>query len=55
MTSISGVSWKEVREGKSTGEYGDLEVPFIGRAQFVRNKKATGRQGDLEALGEEQE
>jgi hypothetical protein len=56
MTSISGVSWEEVNAGKSTGEYGDLTVSFIGRAQFIRNKKATGRKrdlADLEALGEE--
>jgi hypothetical protein len=56
MTSITGVSWEEVSEGKSTGVYGDLEVSFIGRLQFVRNKKATGRKrdlADLEALGEE--
>jgi hypothetical protein len=56
MTSISGVSWEEVSEGRSTGGYGDIAVPFIGRVQFVRNKKATGRKrdlADLEALGEE--
>ena len=56
MTSITGVSWEEVRDTKSSGRYGELDVPFIGRPQFVRNKKATGRKKDLadiEALGEE--
>jgi len=27
--------------------FGDLEVDFIGRASFLRNKRATGRHKDL--------
>jgi len=27
--------------------FGDIEVPFIGKADFVRNKRATGRAKDL--------
>jgi hypothetical protein len=54
ITSITGVSWQEARRGRQKGRFGDLEVYYIGKQQFVTNKKATGRQkdlADLEALG----
>jgi len=56
ITSISGVSWEEVYNNRQHGHYGDVEVCYIGREQFVKNKKATGRMkdlADLEMLGEE--
>ncbi len=55
LTAISGVSWSEVYDNRIMGRYGTLEVPFIGRAQFIINKRASGRLKDLadiEALGE---
>jgi hypothetical protein len=55
LTSITGVSWEEAESGKAGGDYGDVPVFFLGRAQYVRNKRATGRLkdlADLEALGE---
>lgn len=55
ITSISGVTWEEAEKGKVLGHYGDVPVPFLGRAQFVANKRASGRKkdlADLEALGE---
>jgi hypothetical protein len=55
ITSISGVTWEEAEKGKVLGQYGDISVPFLGRAQFIANKRTTGRKkdlADLEALGE---
>jgi hypothetical protein len=54
ITSITGVSWQEARRGRQKGRFGDLEVYYIGKQQFVTNKKAIGRKkdlADLEALG----
>lgn len=56
ITSISGLSWEEVYNNRQYGHYGDVEVCYIGRDQFIKNKKATGRMkdlADLEMLGEE--
>ena len=56
MTSLSGVTWKEVFSNKSPGMYGDVPVHYIGRDQFIQNKRKAGRKkdlADLEALGEE--
>jgi hypothetical protein len=55
ITSITGVSWEEADAGKSIHAIGDLEIFFLGRKEFIRNKKETGRKkdlADLEALGE---
>lgn len=53
-TSITGVTWEEAFAGRVRGEYGTVEVYFIGREEFIKNKKAIGRKkdlADLEALG----
>lgn len=55
LTAISGVAFDEAWSGHVTHEAGGLPVPFLGRAELVRNKRASGRtkdQADLEALGE---
>jgi hypothetical protein len=55
LTSISGVAFDEAWDGRVTHEVAGLVVPFLGRAQLVRNKRASGRAkdlADLEALGE---
>ena len=55
ITSITGVSWDEAFSGRAEGKYGDVQVYFIGREQFIANKKALSRkkdEADLEALGE---
>ncbi|UCH00050.1 MAG: hypothetical protein JSU78_06385 [Deltaproteobacteria bacterium] len=54
MTSLTGVSWEEAFLGRKAGKYGDIQVHYIGRDQFVANKRAMGRKrnlADLEALG----
>jgi hypothetical protein len=55
LTSISGVGFDEAWPGHVPHEVDGLAVPFLGRAELVRNKRASGRakdQADLEALGE---
>ena len=55
VTSISGISWGEAADGRTTGTYGDLEVSYLGKIQFILNKRATGRKkdlADLESIGE---
>jgi hypothetical protein len=54
MSDISGVTWDEAWAGRQMAPCGSRELPFIGRAEFIRNKRATGRLKDLadiEALG----
>lgn len=56
MTSLSGVSWEDAYKGRVKGNYGDIQIFYIGRDQLIVNKKTTARKkdlADLEALGEE--
>ena len=56
LPSLTGVSWEEADAGKARGLYGGVEVCYLGRAEYVKNKRACGRKkdlADLEALGEE--
>ena len=47
LTGMSGVSWQEAWESRSTVDFDGLTVPLIGREELIRNKKATGRPQDL--------
>ena len=47
MTSVSGLAFEDAWPGRVLHRLGDLEVPFLGRADLVRNKRATGRSKDL--------
>ena len=56
MTSITAVDWQQAESGKVEGKYGDTQVYFIGKDDFVSNKRALGRKrdlADLEALEQE--
>jgi hypothetical protein len=56
LTSVSGVTFDEAWPDRVEGHFGDVPVPFLGRAALIRNKRASGRRkdlGDLESLGEE--
>jgi hypothetical protein len=56
ITTITGVSWSEADGHKVVGDYGGVQVYYLGREQYLKNKKATGRPkdlADLAALGEE--
>lgn len=54
MSAISGVTWDEAWAGRVEARCGSRALPFIGRAEFIRNKRAAGRLKDLadiEAIG----
>ena len=56
LTSLSGVTWEEVFQGRVAGHYGDVPIGFIGKREYIKNKRATGRTkdaADIEALGAE--
>ena len=55
LTGVSGVAFAEAWARHVTAPFEDVTVPFLSRADLVRNKRATGRMrdlADLEALGE---
>ncbi|HQH27710.1 MAG TPA: hypothetical protein PLP17_09970 [Oligoflexia bacterium] len=47
LTSISGVSIDEAFASKIEAELLELELPFLGRDELIRNKRATQRERDL--------
>ena len=47
ITSVTGLGFEDAWVGRITHPVNDLEVPFIGRAELLRNKRATGRPKDL--------
>jgi hypothetical protein len=55
LTQLSGVTFDEAWPDRHRAPFDSVEVDFIGRAAFIKNKRATGRArdlGDVEALGE---
>ncbi len=46
LTAIDGVTWEEVAAGRVVKELDGMAVPFLGRAELLRNKAATGRAKD---------
>ena len=56
VTSLTGISWESAFKNRVQGKYGDVQVHYIGREEFILNKRSIGRKKDLadiEALGEE--
>lgn len=47
MTGISGVSFAEAWKDRLQSRMLGIDVPFIGRDAFIRNKRASGRKKDL--------
>jgi hypothetical protein len=47
LTELSGVTFAEAWPARVIGAFGEIEVGFIGREAFIRNKRATGRPKDL--------
>jgi hypothetical protein len=47
LTELTGITFAEAWPGRVRRSFGDIEVDFIGRASFLRNKRATGRAKDL--------
>jgi hypothetical protein len=47
LTDLTGLTFGEAWNDRVRRPFGDVEVNFIGRASFIRNKRATGRPKDL--------
>jgi len=47
LTDLTGLTFADAWRDRVTGPFGELEVDFIGRDAFIRNKRATGRKKDL--------
>ena len=47
ITSVTGLGFEDAWVRRVTHRVNDLHVPFIGRAELLRNKRATGRPKDL--------
>jgi hypothetical protein len=53
LTDLTGLTFADVWPERLRRPFGDVEVDFIGREAFIRNKRATGRPkdlGDIEGL-----
>jgi hypothetical protein len=53
LTELTGLTFDEAWPDRMRRPFGEVEVDFIGRDAFVRNKRATGRAkdlGDIEGL-----
>ncbi len=47
LTTLTGLSFVEAWPDRMRRPFGDIDVDFIGRASFIRNKRATARPKDL--------
>jgi hypothetical protein len=47
LTDLTGLTFDEAWSDRLRHAFGDVEVDFIGRSSFIRNKRATGRPKDL--------
>jgi len=47
LTELTGLTFAEAWPERVSRAFGDLQVDFIGRDAFIRNKRATGRTKDL--------
>ncbi len=53
LTQLTGLTFAEAWPTRLRSSFGDLQVDYIGRDAFIRNKRATGRAkdlGDVESL-----
>ena len=53
LTELTGITFAEAWPDRLRRPFGDVDVDFIGRDAFIRNKRATGRAkdlGDIEGL-----
>jgi hypothetical protein len=47
LTDLTGITFSEAWLDRVHRPFGEVEVDFIGRVSFLRNKRATGRPKDL--------
>lgn len=53
LTELTGLTFDEAWPDRMRRPFGEIEVDFIGREAFLRNKRATGRAkdiGDIEGM-----
>ncbi len=50
LTSVTGVSWKQISANRVAGKYGNVTVYFIGKDELITNKRSIGRHKDLADL-----
>jgi hypothetical protein len=43
LTELTGLTFAEAWPDRIRRPFGEIEVDFIGRASFIRNKRSTGR------------
>ena len=46
LTQLSGLAFEDAWPSRVRAPFGSIEVDFIGRAAFIKNKLATGRDKD---------
>ena len=46
LTSITAVEFADAWNGRVEGKIGELNLPFLGRVELLRNKRSTGRPKD---------
>ena len=47
LTELTGLTFADAWPDRQRSAFGDIQVDYIGRAAFIRNKRATGRLKDL--------
>ena len=47
LTELTGLRFDDAWQNRVRGRFGDIDVDFIGRDAFVRNKRAVSRAKDL--------
>jgi hypothetical protein len=47
LTELTGLTFEEAWPDRVRDQFGGVEVDYIGREPFIRNKRATGRPKDL--------
>ena len=56
ISRLTGLTAEEAWEGRKKGKFGDHDVFYINRREYIKNKRSLGRHkdfADLELLGEE--
>ncbi|MBI4886559.1 MAG: hypothetical protein HY824_05670 [Acidobacteria bacterium] len=47
LTDLTGLTFADAWPHRMRGAFGEIEIDFIGRRDFIVNKRATGRTKDL--------
>jgi len=47
ISAIAGVTWQQVWNGRAVTRIAELDIPFIGKQEFIHNKRAAGLAKDI--------